>query len=159
MMSRRLVAFLGAMLFAADAAGVVETMASSVPYAQGDDVQRRIPEGCSALSQEFARFIRDHAAERGVDVVLQDGESEAGHVLKVEIISAASQGNARIWKGAAARGTFYRDGERVASFEVRRPLADSKGSCGVLSRTIRAMSVDIGYWLQRPMDEAMLGEH
>lgn len=62
-------------------------------------------------------------------------------------------------RGATARGTLYQDGEKLTSFVVRRPLLDSKGSCAVLSRTMRAMSVDIGYWLQQPVDDAKLGEY
>ncbi len=138
---------------------------ANVPYGEDADVQNRVRDECVELNRQFAQYIREYAAEKGVEVVSGDNQSGSGLELRVEITHAVSQGNAWIGhhKGTAARGALYRDGQRVASVKARRfsmggAFAGFKGSCSVLGRTVKAMGRDIGYWLENPQDGAELGD-
>ena len=87
-----------------------------------------------------------------------------GNMLKVEITSAYSAGNAFIGhrKSTAIRGELYDNGTLLASFTGSRvsgggAWAGFKGSCSVLGRTVETLGQDIVAWLKKPSDNAHLG--
>lgn len=140
-------------------------IADSIPYADGADIQRKVREECTELNGQFASYIRQYAGERGVTVEFGDPAAGTGRVLRVELTSAVSQGNAFLGhnKGTSSRGTLVQDGVEVAGFRATRysmggAFAGFKGSCSVLGRTVRAMGQDIGTWLADPVDDAELGD-
>lgn len=140
-------------------------IASSIPYSESADIQRKVREECTELHGQFAQYIREYAAERGVPVEFGDPAAATGRVLRVELTNAVSQGNAFLGhnKGTSSRGTLLQDGVEVASFRATRysmggAFGGFKGSCSVLGRTVRAMGQDIGNWLANPTDDAELGD-
>lgn len=158
------VAVLAAAAFGAQAAPV--TIAESIPYAESADIQRKVREECTELNRQFAQFIKDYAAEKGIEVVFGDPSSDTGRVLRVELTNALSQGNAFLGhsKSSSSRGTLFDNGEEVASFRATRnsmggAFAGYKGSCSVLGRTVDAMGSDVADWLANPVDGAELGDY
>lgn len=143
------------------------TTQSVVPYSADSKIAKNIRNECTRLGSQFALFTQEFGKKFKVDVQLADtiNTSAKGRVLQMEITEAVSMGNAFMGhqKYAAARGTLFENGKKVASFEARRQsmggaFAGYKGSCSVLGRTMKAMGKDVAQWLQNPTDEAALGD-
>lgn len=146
-------------------AGDPVVVASVVPYADSADIQQKILDECTELGTQFSQFIKEYAAEKGMEVTLGDASASANRELRVEITHALSQGNAFLGhsKSMSSRGTLFENGAEVASFRATRnsmggAFAGYKGSCSVLGRTVKAMGMDIGEWLANPVDGAELGD-
>lgn len=140
---------------------------SVIPYAADSKIAKNIRNECTKLGSQFASFTKEFGKKFEVDVQLNEtlDITAKGRVLQMEITEAVSMGNAFIGhqKYAAARGTLYENGEKVASFEARRQsmggaFAGYKGSCSVLGRTVKAMGKDVAQWLKAPTDDATLGD-
>lgn len=138
---------------------------SAVPYADSADIQQKILDECTELGTQFSQFIKEYAAEKGVEVTLGEPSASANRVLRVEITHALSQGNAFLGhsKSMSSRGTLFENGVEMAGFRATRnsmggAFAGYKGSCSVLGRTVKAMGMDIGEWLADPVDGAELGD-
>lgn len=140
---------------------------SVIPYSADSKIAKNIRNECTKLGSQFAQFTQQFGKKFEVDVQLADTIDTAakGRVLQMEITEAVSMGNAFMGhqKYAAAKGTLYEDGKKVASFEARRQsmggaFAGYKGSCSVLGRTVKAMGKDVAQWLKAPTDEAALGD-
>ncbi len=140
-------------------------VAATIPYADSADIQKKILDECTELGSQFSQYIKEYAAEKGIEVTLGDAAANAGRVLRVEITNALSQGNAFLGhsKSMSSRGTLFENGAEVATFRATRnsmggAFAGYKGSCSVLGRTVKAMGMDIGEWLVNPADGAELGD-
>lgn len=142
-------------------------VASAVPYAEDNNIRRKITNSCTTLGSKLSGFIEANAQKNGLSVQLSDSidPSAAPRVLQVEITEAVSQGNAFIGhrKFVAVAGTLYENGSVVASFDGQRSsgggfAAGYKSSCAVLGRCVKALGKDIAAWLANPIDEAELGE-
>ena len=140
-------------------------VASVIPYADSADIQQKILDECTELGAQFSQYIKEYAAEKGVQVTLGDASASASRELRVEITNALSQGNAFLGhsKSMSSRGTLFENGTEVATFRATRnsmggAFAGYKGSCSVLGRTVKAMGMDIGEWLATPVDGAELGD-
>ena len=140
---------------------------SVIPYAADSRIAQNIRNECTKLGTQFAEFTQEFGKKFKVEVQLAGTIDTAakGRVLQMEITEAVSMGNAFMGhnKYAAARGTLYEDGKKVAEFEARRQsmggaFAGYKGSCSVLGRTMKAMGKDVAQWLQAPNDKALLGD-
>ena len=140
---------------------------SVIPYAADSKIAQNIRNECTKLGSQFATFTKEFGKKFEVEVQLSEtlDTSAKGRVLQMEITEAVSMGNAFMGhqKFAAARGTLYENGEKVASFEARRQsmggaFAGYKGSCSVLGRTMKAMGKDVAQWLKTPTDNAALGD-
>lgn len=140
-------------------------IASKIPYAENADIQKKVLDECAELNLQFSRFIKEYAAEKGIDVTFGDPSTDSGRVLRIEITHALSQGNAFLGhsKSSSSRGELYEDSRKIAGFRATRhsmggAFAGYKGSCSVLGRTVKAMGMDIAEWLAAPADGAELGD-
>jgi hypothetical protein len=142
------------------------TIQNEIPYWEGNTVANNIKQECP-INRQLADFIKQYSAESGLDVRgtndLDTGG--AGNVLKIEITSAISEGNAFIGhrKSTTIRGQLYDNGNLLATFTGARisgggAWAGFKGSCSVLGRTVEVLGKDVAAWLTQPTDNAHLGD-
>lgn len=155
------------LLFSAVGANAADpiVIASEIPYAETADIQKKVREECTELNAQLAQFIKQYAADKGIEVVYGDPSVETGRVLRVEMTHALSQGNAFLGhsKSSSSRGELYENDQKIAGFRATRnsmggAFAGFKGSCSVLGRTMEAMGMDIAGWLVDPVDGAELGD-
>jgi len=159
--------FLLSLSSAAIADGAAIQLVSAAPYAEDNDIRRKIKTACKNLGTKLSSFTQSAAEAQGVQVSLMEttDPTGSGRVLQLEIDDAVSQGNAFIGhrKFVRVRGTLWENGSRVASFDGQRSSGGGfaggyKSSCAVLGRCVRALGKDIGAWLANPVDDAELGE-
>ncbi len=140
---------------------------SSTPYQEGHDIRNKIINECTNLGSKLAKFTKSYSSKKGIDIELVDSldTSDKGKVLKLEISDAVSQGNAFIGhrKFVEIRGSLWKDGKKVASFDGQRSSgggfgAGYKSSCAVLGRCVKTLGKDISAWLENPQDGASIGE-
>jgi hypothetical protein len=139
---------------------------SMAPFTDSKSISQAILTECS-LPERQAELIEEAAKSAGVPVVRSD-EAVAqgkGRILKVEITSAMSGGNAFIGhhKQVSVKGVLLEDGNEIGSFSGTRSsmggaFAGFKGSCSVLGRCVKALAEDVSLWLKNPEKASRIGE-
>ena len=141
------------------------TIQSVVPYENKDKIASNIRSECK-LNSQLAEFIGEYSQSAGINVNKKSNpkSSDEGNVLIVNITDAVSAGNAFIGhrKYTEIKGDLYNSGKKVSSFRASRASGGGmfggyKGSCSVLGRTVDTLGKDVAAWLQRPVDNARLG--
>ena len=140
----------------------------NTPYSESHDIRNNILNECTSLGTKLSSFTQSYANARGIEIVLDDkiSNTDQGLYLQLEISDAISRGNAFIGhsKFVAVKGTLWRDGEAVASFDGRRSsmggfMGSYKGSCSVLGRCVKTLGKDIAAWLESsPSGATNIGE-
>lgn len=140
---------------------------SFIPYKKEAVIAANIKTEC-ALNSQLSEYIQAYGNEYNVAVIRSprlEKESQ-GKVLLLEIVDAVSQGHAFVGhrKFVKIAGTLYDNGKKVASYTATRFSGGGfwgayKGSCSVLSRTVKTLGKDTALWLSNPVDGAHLGDN
>ena len=138
------------------------------PFSEGHDIRSNIINECTNLGTKLSSFTHSYANDRGIDIILDDQISTTakGQYLQIEISHAISRGNAFTGhsKFVTIKGTLWRNGEAVASFDGQRSsmggfMGNYKGSCAVLGRCVKTLGKDIAAWLESsPSGDSSIGE-
>lgn len=139
---------------------------SFIPYKKDAAIAANIKTEC-ALNSQLSENIQAYGNDYNVAIVRSPSLNKDAHgkVLMLEITEAVSQGHAFVGhrKFVKIAGTLYNDGKKVAAYTATRFSGGGfwgayKGSCSVLSRTVKTLGKDTALWLSSPVDGAHLGD-
>lgn len=132
------------------------SVSAQAEFRDPDRIAPNIQKECDLPSYQ-SKVIQQALTQNGYTVTTTEGTHvpAQGTHLKLEIVDAASAGNAFIGhrKNVATVATLYKDGKQTARQNFVRnsmggAFAGFKGSCTVLQRCADTISQDVKEWLK-----------
>ena len=103
-----------------------------------------IPEALAAASSEI-KLVNKFGGGKRLELLIRDVHAPGGGIFSGP-------------KWVTIYGTLKQGGKEIGSFRAKRNSLSGSGTCGMLGRSVAAISDDVAEWLKSPTKDANLGD-